>query len=297
MSAGVDRYRTHSHWSDPGRFGAQLRAIPAEPPEVQRAISRLLIHPWVAPQRGIFAPAEAVQDRTIRAVESILALLAERGSDDLTAARPPEARAWCVCAGFARVATAVFRTHGLPARCRAGFAAYFNPGHFEDHWVCEYWDGTAWRLLDAQLDDEALKEDAIRFVPWDVPRDQFLDGSTAWRRMRAGEIDAERLGLSPLGLVGAWFVAGNVMLDAAALNKEEMLPWEKWSIGRELGPGSTVPAEWSERFDRVAASLAGAADGTLAERIYREESWLRVTPRILSFADGAPVEVELGVPA
>jgi hypothetical protein len=40
-----------------------------------------------------------------------------------------------------------------------------------------------------------------------------------------------------MNLSGAWFVAGAVMLDAAALNKEEMLPWEKWSVGRDLAPG------------------------------------------------------------
>ena len=297
MSAQVDRYRTHSRWSDPGPFAPQLGAIPPDPPQVQRAVSNLLIHPMIAPHRGISVPAAATQDRNIRSVESILALLAERGSADLTAPRPPEARAWCVCAGFARVATAVFRTHGLPARCRAGFAAYFNPGFFEDHWVCEYWDGTAWRLLDAQLDDEALREDAISFTPWDVPRDQFVDGSTAWRRTRAGELDTSVFGLSPLGLSGAWFVAGNVLLDAAALNKEEMLPWEKWSIGRELATRRIVPAEWNERLDQVAATLAGVPDGAVAERVYREHPWLRVTPTLLSFADGAPVEVESGVPA
>src|SRR4029450_1871963 len=72
---------------------------------------------------------------------------------------------------------------------------------------------------------------------WDVPRDQFVDASTAWRRVRAGAFDPARMGLSVLGLTGAWFVVGNLMLDAAALNKEEMLPWEKWSGGREGGPG------------------------------------------------------------
>ena len=297
MNAEVDRYRTHSRWSDPGPFAPRLRAIPPDPPQVPRVVANLLIHPWVAPQRGIVAPAEATQDRNVRSVESILALLAERGSGDLTTPRPPEARAWCVCAGFARIATAVFRTHGMPARCRAGFAAYFNPGFFEDHWVCEYWDGTAWRLLDAQLDDEALREDAISFTPWDVPRDQFLDGSTAWRRTRAGELDASVFGLSPLGLIGAWFVAGNVLLDAAALNKEEMLPWEKWSIGRDLATRRIVPAEWDERLDEVAATLAGAPDGAVAERVYRDHPWLRVTRTLLSFADGAPVEVDSGVPA
>src|SRR5262249_36224587 len=160
------------------------------------------------------------------------------------------------------------------ARCRAGFAAYFNPGHLEDHWVCEYHDGAGWRLLDAQLDDEAVRQSSIAFAPWDVPRDQFLDGSTAWRRMRAGELDPARMGLSPPGLAGAWFAAGEVMLDAAALNKEEMMPWEKWSIGRELGPGSTVPPEWAARLDTVTAELAGSPDAEHAARVYREHDWL-----------------------
>jgi hypothetical protein len=158
--------------------------------------------------------------------------------------------------------------------------------------VAEYWDGTTWRLLDAQLGEHTVRDPSIRFAAWDVPRDQFLDASTAWRRMRAGELNPNTMGLSPLGLTGAWFVAGDVMLDAASLNKEEMLPWEKWSVGRELGPGSTVPPALAERFDAVAAELAGSPDATTAVRVYRENDWLRVTPTVLSFASGAPVEVQ-----
>jgi len=291
MTTNVDFYRTQSPWTDPGTIAPRLREIAPEPSGVVRAVSGLLLHPMTSPLRGIFVPTAAVGDRTLRSVGAILTRLLARDAGPLTDAREPEGRAFCVCAGFARVATAVFRAHGVPARCRAGFAAYFNPGYLEDHWVCEYWDRAAWHLLDAQLDDEAIREAAIGFCPWDVPRDQFLDASSAWRRMRAGELDPAKMGLSPLGLMGAWFVAGNVMLDAAALNKVEMLPWEKWSIGRELGPGATMPPAWAERFDAVAALLAGAPDADLAERVYREHEWLRVTPTIVSYQDGAPVEV------
>jgi hypothetical protein len=69
MNADVDRYRTHSRWSDPGPFAAQLRAIPPEPREVRRAVSNLLVHPWVAPLRGIVAPDYAATDQQLRAVE------------------------------------------------------------------------------------------------------------------------------------------------------------------------------------------------------------------------------------
>jgi hypothetical protein len=157
--------------------------------------------------------------------------------------------------------------------------------------VCEYRDGGEWQRLDAQLDEAAVRELGISFAPWDLPRDVFLDASTAWCRMRAGELDAAKMGLSGLGLLGAWFVAGNVMLDVAALNKEEMLPWEKWSVGTELGPGRDVPEPVARDFDRVAALLRGAPDAALAQRVYRDEVWLRVPPRVISFLTGEPTEI------
>ena len=294
MPENVDVYRRQSRWSDPGRWASLLAEIRPEAAEIVRAVSGLLMHPFIAPARGVEMPAAAVDDRELRSVEAILDRVRARDQRPFTAARAPEHRCFCVCAGFARVATAVFRAHGEPARCRVGFARYFNPGFLEDHWVCEYRDGGAWRLLDAQLDDASVRELALDFSPVDVPRDQFIDGSTAWRRMRAGELDPGRMGLSVLGLTGAWFAAGNVMLDVAALNKEELLPWEKWSVGREFGPGHDPDPLWAARFDEVAALLGGSPDAALAQRVYREHEWLRVTPSILSFANGPPVEVQIG---
>ena len=290
MTPSLDMYRTQSTWTDPGRFASMLAAIPPEPARVVDAVSGLLLHPWLAPMFGMFMPETSKEDRMIRSVQDLLARLVARDAAPLTTPRAPDARGFCVCAGFARLATAAFRSHRVPARCRVGFAAYFSPT-LEDHWVCEYWDGGTWRLLDAQLGEHTARDPGIRFSPIDVPRDQFLDASTAWRRMRAGEIDPSTMGLSVLGLTGAWFVAGNLMLDAAALNKEEMLPWEKWSVGRDLGPGSTVPPALAERFDAVAARLAGSPDATTAVQVYREHAWLRVTPTVLSFGEGVPTEV------
>jgi hypothetical protein len=298
MEQGLEFYCTQSRWTDPGRWASQLAEITPEPRAIRQAVSGLLLHPYIAPMRGVEVPAAAQDDRQRRSVEAILDLVVSRDTRGLTSERAPQDRAFCVCAGFARIATAIFRAHGLPARCRAGFAAYFTPGFLEDHWVCEYRDGDRWRLLDAQLDDTAVRDFGISFPPWDVPREQFIDGSTAWCQARAGKLDPARMGLSGLGLSGMWFAAGEVMLDVAALNKEEMLPWEKWSVGRELGPGATVPASWLAQFDAVARALEGAPAAGLARRTYAERDWLRVTPTVLSFASGAPVELTLaGGPA
>jgi hypothetical protein len=285
-------YRTHSRWMDPGRWTSVLATVAPEPATVVRVVSGLLLHPFWAPMRGVAVPPAATDDRGVRSVEAILDRVLARDDAALAAARAPEDRFFCVCAGFARLATAVFRTHGVPARCRAGFAAYLNPGFLEDHWVCEYWDG-GWRLLDAQLDEAAVRDLRLGFAPTDVPREQFVDASSAWCGFRAGDLDVTRMGLSPLGLAGDWFVAGNVMLDVAALNKEEMLPWEKWSVGRELGPGQPVPRRWVEAFDEVTGLLRGRPDAALARRVYGEHDWLRTTPRVVSFLTGVPTEVEV----
>ena len=289
----MDFYQTQSAWSDPGRWTAALGEIPPDPAAILRAVSGLLLHPFFAAMRGIAIPPAADADRGVRAVRAMLDVVRARDSRPLTAARADEDRFFCVCAGYARLAAAVFRAHGVPARCRVGFAAYFNPGKLEDHWVCEYRDGDRWRLLDAQLDERALRDLGITFAPTDVPREAFLDASTAWRRARAGELDPATMGLSVLGLAGTWFVVGDVMLDVAALNKIELLPWEKWSVGRTHGPGADVPPDVAARLDRVAADLAGTPDAERAQRVYRENPWLAVTPTVASFLGGAPVEVAI----
>jgi hypothetical protein len=289
----MDFYRTQSAWSDPGRWTTVLAEIQPEPGAILRALSGLLLHPFFAAMRGIAIPPEADADRGVRAVETMLDALRARDPRPLTAPRAAEGRFFCVCAGYARLATAVFRAHGVAARCRVGFAAYFNPRKLEDHWVCEYRAGDRWRLLDAQLDERAVRDLGIRFAPTDVPREEFLDASTAWRRARAGELDPATMGLSVLGLAGTWFVADDVMLDVAALNKIELLPWEKWSVGATLGPGADVPPDVAARFDRVAAELAGTPDAEDAQRVYRENPWLAVTPTVTSFLSGAPFEVAI----
>lgn len=187
----------------------------------------------------------------------------------------------------------MLRTHAVPARLQAGFATYLASGFLEDHWLCEYWDGEQWRLLDAELDEPAVRASGVTFLPWDVPREQFIDGSSAWCRLRDGELDPAKIGLSVLGLTGAWFAAQSVLRDIAALNKEEMLPWDTWSVGREFAPGQGVPRHIEESLDTVARLLGGAPGVDLAQKVYNDNEWLKVTPSVLSFPNGVPTEISL----
>jgi hypothetical protein len=93
-----------------------------------------------------------------------------------------------------------------------------------------------------------------------VPRTEFLIAGEAWRRTRAGEADPAKFGI--LDLHGAWFIAGNVVRDVAALAKRELLPWDLW--GAMFGPEET-PAEARLALLDRAAALTLAPDANEAE--------------------------------
>jgi NADH-quinone oxidoreductase subunit H len=63
----------------------------------------------------------------------------------------------------------MLRAKGVPARSRCGFGAYFTPGFYEDHWVAEFFDGSRWRLADAQFDEFQRGRLRIGFDVTDVP--------------------------------------------------------------------------------------------------------------------------------
>jgi hypothetical protein len=300
VTAHVDEYRQQSRWSDPGSHAVKLRALPREPAAVGRCVSGLVSHCLTAQLTGVAVPALAVRDVEARSAQGILERILARDKRPLSVARDPAARFYGVCSHFALLATAALRMHGTPARMRCGFAAYFLPGSLEDHWVCEYWDGRAWRLLDAQLDEASRRMLGITFSPADVPRDAFVDAGTAWGRLRAGDIEPSRIGITAVGLAGEWFVAQSVLRDAAALNCAETLPWDTWSVGRQFGPHAPeVPAETAEHIDGLAHALRGSPDAGEATRVYREREWVRMTPTIFSlefptgWPNGVPAEVTL----
>ncbi|MFO1080118.1 MAG: transglutaminase domain-containing protein [Reyranellaceae bacterium] len=214
--------------TDPGAAAALLDGLPADAAALAAVVQGLLIHQHIAPAYGVALTAAQQDEPHLRPVAALLEHLTATDPRPLHAARPPEQRLAAVCRHFTVLHVALLRRHGLAARARCGFAAYFEPGQFVDHWVSEYWHEAAarWVLADAQLDARQCEIFGIDFDPLDVPRDRFLVAGEAWRRCRAGEADPQAFGI--LDLRGPWFVAGNVVRDVAALNNREMLPWDVW---------------------------------------------------------------------
>ena len=204
----------------------------------------------------------------------------------LFALRPPAKRLVGTCRHFSVLLVALLRQQGVPARAWCGFATYFTPGQFEDHWVSEYWsDAEArWVHLDAQLDKLQRESLNLDFDPLDVPRNRFLVAGDAWRQCRAGEADPARFGIHEMS--GLWFVAANLLRDLAALNKVEMLPWDVW--GAMPSPDELLQAEQLALFDRVAALTHGSVVSVTELRSLYGDDRLQVSEIVFNAVLGRP---------
>jgi hypothetical protein len=264
-----------------GAFAPLLAALPNEVAALVRIVQRLAIYDVVAPDfYGFKIPDERHNEIHIRPVEKMLDRLLAIDGQPLTIARPVEKRLVSRCRNFLLLLLSILRAKGIPARARCGFGAYFNPGYFEDHWVCEYWDAgeKRWVLVDAQLDEVWREKLKIDFDTLAVPRDRFLVAGDAWAKCRTGEADPSKFGISFVNLRGLWFVAGNLVRDVAALNKMEMLPWDVW--GAQPKPDEQLNHPQLEFFDKLAA-LSCDPDASFDElhKLYAEDN-LRVPPTV-----------------
>ena len=238
--------------TDAGRYTGLIDGLPADAAGVARVVQGLLIHEFWADAYGVRL-AEHDRDRVnLRRVEQVLEAVVSRDGRPLDLPREPAQRIATNCRGFSVLAVTLFRARGVPARARCGFGAYFTPGWYEDHWVVEYADGGRWKLLDAQIDELQRERLGVGFDLTDVPRDEFVIAGDAWARTRAGRADPDRFGLTSVHEAGAWWIAANLMRDAAALDNVELLPWDLWGAMPE--PADAVDVAL---FDELAAATAG----------------------------------------
>jgi hypothetical protein len=266
--------------TDPGELAFLFADLPTDLAALCRVVQGNLIHIFWAERYGVQLSDEQKQAVMIRPVSRKLARLREAIDRPLAVARPLEQRQAGNCRDFSLLLCAILRHQNVPARARCGFGAYFLPGYYEDHWVCEVWNAAEnrWVLVDAQLDEFQRQTLGLTFDPLDVPRDQFVVAGQAWQQCRAGLADPSCFGISDMH--GIWFIWGNIVRDFLALNKVEILPWDWWESPRYWSKhlSDPLPPEPElARYDRIAA-LTLAGDGGFAEirRFYEAEPGLHV---------------------
>jgi hypothetical protein len=293
MQNPQEYYKSDGTMTALGAHTDEFGALPRELASLCEIVQGSLIHRDIAPWLyGLTLSEKQRDDGHLRPVAQMLTRINELDSRPLTTAREVGQRLPSVCRHFSLMLCAMLRHQGIPARPRCGFGAYFTPGKFEDHWVCEYWNAgeKRWVLVDAQLDAIQRKALKIDFNPLDVPRDRFIIAGDAWQMCRSGRAEANLFGLTHVHLQGLWFVAGNVVRDLASLNKMELLPWDVWGL-MDMND-EAITDEKKALLDRVAA-LTLAEDDAFADvrAIYESDERLRVPPVVFNALRNAPEKI------
>jgi hypothetical protein len=82
--------------------------------------------------------------------------------------------------------------------------------------------------------------------------------------------------------VGNCFVAGNVKLDLAGLNKVETLLWDSWGVRAEAD--AELTDEVVQLYDRASDLTADAVDFDQVRELFATDDRLRVPATLLSNA-------------
>lgn len=264
-----------------------------------QVVQGLIIHDMWLERYGIKENASQLRKVCSPSASDMLhqATALRRDDMSLAIARSPEERIIACCREFTLLATALFRAKGIPARARCGFASYLaEPGFYEDHWMCEYWNGEQWIGIDPQIDpfqqslfqnyarttkniDKDYKEMLLSLDPMRLTEKHFITAGVAWKMYREDKADPNRFGIGAdpkerglETLYGAWFIRGQLLRDFAALNKVEPVPFlvrlsfgKDWKVWRLLSVKDEELSDNDLKLLDMIADLCSKPDGKLAE--------------------------------
>jgi hypothetical protein len=282
-------YTEQSAFSDPGSFAPLYVGLPEAPAQLACTARNLMVHRLEGEQFcHVIAQDRLHNDAETRYLDDILRIITKRNDALLTQRREVGDRFVGVCRDFALLYCSFLRHAGIPARLRSGFADYFGSDGFHcDHVVTEYWDNErGWLLADPQLADPVVIGTwKVDFDPMDVPRDRFLVAGKAWQAIRAGDADPKTFGLHPPEegpMFGEWFVAHDIRIDLAALNKVETLLWDVWGTG--AGGDRDMTEAVCELYDLTSLVVCDDVPFDAARKLFAENEGLRTPKTVLSLA-------------
>ncbi len=258
---------------------AALQDLPDSPADLMAVVRGCVIEPGTLTQiYKLDLPVGRDDERQIRPAASMVAKIMELQDDPLVHARPPERRFFGTCRNYATLTAALFRHAGIPTRVRAGFAGYFVPGTWMDHWIIEYERDGTWVRVDTELDDAWLAKRSPGMTSEILAATLYLSGSEAWSTCRSGELDAESFEMG--GHRGIGEIRGSVLYDLAALNQHEMLPWDEWAHMEDAYKHRTDPS-YDVMLDQV-ADVTARGDLEEIRSLYATSEDLRVPASMLS---------------
>lgn len=280
-----------SYYARPGvmtgaaQYTSLLQALPGDVSELVRIVQGVMVHVFWADRYGLSLDDERKSEVQIRPVAPKLERIFALDNSPLQMQRPPEHRLVGNCRDHSLLLAAFLQAKGIPARARCGFGTYFIPGHYEDHWMVEYWlpdagspAGGRWVQVDPQLDALQREVLSISFDPLDMPTGAFITGGAAWLLCRSGEANPDDFGI--FDMKGWDFIKNDLLLDLRALNKEELLPWDV--CGLACVGYADLTREQLDLLDRVARlTLAGSEAFEELRAVYEANEPLRAPADLL----------------
>jgi len=279
LSARVQNKRELEFYTTPGPMtdlthcpSDVFEGLPDAPAELVTVARRCVIAALPVP--------EDRSDPQIRPAAAMIERIQELDPSPLVDRRPPLKRFLGNCRHFATLSCALFRHKGIPARVRAGFAGYFVPNTWADHWIIEYWRPSEerWVRVDPQWGDSWAKQQHRNATSESLAENMYWSGGETWQRCQRGQLDPARCNMGGVNW-GIGEVRGSVLFDLAALNKVEVLPWDSW--GRmEAAYKSETDADYDDLLDSV-SEITSADDFDAIRDLYDRHDDLRVPASLL----------------
>jgi len=258
-----------------------LEELPDSPADLMKVVRWCVVSDLALTQLHNLPVPEGRDDPQIRPAAAMIERIQEMDASPLVEHRPPLKRFLGNCRHFATLSCALLRHKGIPTRVRAGFAGYFEPNTWADHWIIEYWRSSEerWVRVDPQYSDKFFQIMHPNATSESLAQNMYLSGGETWQRCRRGELDANRCNMGGGANWGIGEVRGSVLYDFAALNKEEMLPWDIW--GRmEAAYRSETDDAYDELLDAISAVTSGDDFDAISDAYGRHDD-LRVPASLL----------------
>ena len=266
MNEALNYYRSPGKLTDLTKHGEEIAKLSDDVSDLVKAVQGLILHDMWLDRYGVKATEAQKCSAITPSMADIIDTSKEIEGSKVLGYNDPHLRVIACCREFSTMLCALLRAKGIPARARCGFATYLaKAGDYEDHWMCEVWDGKEWQKVDPQIDDFQLnsfktyvkkhedidpeyRQMLLELDPMELTDRDFVIAGKAWQMCREGKVDPKHfgIGIDPNlfgldSLSGLWFVKGNLIRDFLALNKIELLPfvegiekkkdyWNSWPI-------------------------------------------------------------------
>lgn len=290
----LEYYSVHGAITSPGPYKYFIEDFPRDIKELCKCINKLMLIDLLTAMGLIVVPKEHLHDSNIRAIQKKLKEIIHRDDSSILNLRCNEKLLLGNCRDLSLLMCSVLRNHRIPARLRSGFATFFVPKKYFDHWICEYWNELEkrWVRVDPWMSQIYYRREilppelfegllSLNYNFHDVTNEYFITGGQAWINCREYGHNPKDYGTYEDFLKGTWFIRDNMIRDLLCLNKIEPLPWDCWGImGRE---NSDIKEKELKILDNLAEILnKGNLKGI---NILQELESLQITDSILKSID------------